>query len=446
MSLTDQALERVRALIAQRARGVVWLDSGRARPESSHTTPPRSYLFSSPQLVLTRHRDRFVELDAELRPRRTIDDPIAWLTEHGAPRGEALGSSQPWSGGIAGYLGFDFAAQLDAISFAPRPEPHLPSLWVGVYDRVEVFEHHPRRAPQSRLSASGRAPIAMAQSLGSPLDEAAASSWYKERVAEAIEAIVKRGDLFEINYTERFQASVERAPIDFYARLRDHAVGDFMGFVDTGQGALLSVSPEQFLSCEQRRLTARPIKGTARRDERSPRRDAELAQALQQSAKDRAENIMIVDLMRNDLTRVCALGSVRAERLCEVESFAGVHHLVSTIQGELAADLTPIEALLACFPAGSITGAPKLRAMEYIDQLEASGRGAYTGSLFYASRCGRLDSNVLIRSVELLDGMATYGAGGAVVARSSPEGEWQEALLKAEVFFRAAAAGEQGLK
>ena len=215
--------------------------------------------------------------------------------------------------------------------------------------------------------------------------------------------------------------------------------------MDAQDFQIASVSPERFLSVEGRRVCARPIKGSRRRAEGDPARDRALAEELLSSAKDRAENIMIVDLMRNDLTQVCRLGSVRAEAICELESFAGIHHLVSTVTGELEPGFGPLDALLACFPAGSITGAPKLRSIETIAQLEGSGRGVYTGSLFYASRHGRLDSSVLIRTAEIVGDQVRYGAGGAVVADSDPELERREALLKVGPLARALGQ-EEGLR
>lgn len=265
-----------------------------------------------------------------------------------------------------------------------------------------------------------------------------AKSHYMESVERSIHAIVELGDLFEINYTERLCADVGVEPFDFYMKMRGVSTGNYMAYLDTGDGwQLASVSPEQFISCQDRHLVTRPIKGTCRRDEHDPVRDKELAETLMASAKDRAENIMIVDLMRNDLTQVCELGSVQATELCGLESFAGVHHLVSTVEGTLAEGLNAMDALLASFPAGSITGAPKLRSMEYIHELELSARGPYTGSMFYVSSCGQMDSSVLIRTAELCDGKALYGAGGAIVSHSDAELEWNEALLKARPFFGA---------
>ena len=215
------------------------------------------------------------------------------------------------------------------------------------------------------------------------------------------------------------------------------ASGEHFGYLRTPEFELASVSPERFLRVEaDGRVITRPIKGSMRRSDDADE-DRSLAEALLASEKDRAENIMIVDLMRNDLTQVCKLGTVEATALCELESFAGIHHLVSTVEGVLEEGFDGLDALLASFPAGSITGAPKLRSIEYIANLEGSARGFYTGSLFYASSHGELDSSVLIRTAEIVDGKARYGAGGAVVADSDPERERLEALLKLAPLERA---------
>lgn len=240
------------------------------------------------------------------------------------------------------------------------------------------------------------------------------------------------GELFEVNYTARFDAQWQGDAISFYDAIAASSSGDYFGLLHTPEFTVASVSPEAFVNVNDGQVETRPIKGTRSRhaDEQA---DADARFALLHSAKDRAENVMIVDLMRNDLTRVCELGSVHVARLCELESYAGVHHLVSTVRGSMRRELRPIDVLLGCFPAGSITGAPKLRAIEIAAELEHSGRGAYTGTMFVATD-ESLRSSVLIRTATLLpDGDRTlveYGAGGAVVADSAPHEEWEEAIAK----------------
>ncbi len=211
--------------------------------------------------------------------------------------------------------------------------------------------------------------------------------------------------------------------------MRRRAAAPFSAYINTDQAQLLCLSPERFLAADQGRILSQPIKGTAARSE-DPQQDAALAQALQHSEKNRAENVMIVDLLRNDLSRSCQPFTVRADRLFELHSFATVHHLVSTVSGQLRADCSPFDALLASFPGGSITGAPKRRAMEIIRELEPHRRGPYCGSVFYLSGCGRMDSNIIIRSFVCSNGDIRAWSGGGIVADSDCEEEFRETEAK----------------
>ena len=206
---------------------------------------------------------------------------------------------------------------------------------------------------------------------------------------------------------------------------------------------MLSFSPERLLRVQKERLQARPIKGTRPRLE-DLQKDQQMAQALLASAKDRAENVMIVDLLRNDLGRVAAIGSVQVPQLCALESYAHVHHLVSVVEAQLASGQDALSALGACFPGGSITGAPKRRAMEVIAELEAGARGVYCGSVGYLDQRGELDMNIAIRTMTAVQGELRFWAGGGIVADSDPDAEYQETLDKVAVFHRelAALAGE----
>lgn len=462
-------LDATRALCTQGARGVLLFDSGRAIDASPHA-PRWSILLHEPSRILTSRDGRYVELVGPERAEHAVDDPIAWLRHFARSERcppvhllDSHGERVPFVGGLAGYLGFEFASMLDDVDFEMALTHHpsmtrAPLLWVGHYEpeQVQLFRHvgpsfsSSTRAISQRITPRIWSEVARDGSW-SLLDERASQEHYQQSVRACIEAIVERGDLFEMSYAERFFAFVGMEPLDFYGEMRRLSTGNHMAYLcDDGAWALASVSPEQFLSCEEDRLVTRPIKGTRRRAPDDPELDARLASELLQSQKDRAENIMIVDLMRNDLTQVCKLGSVRAETICGLESFDGVHHLVSTITGTLEPGYGALDALLASFPAGSITGAPKLRSMEYIADLEQSRRGPYTGSMFYVSRCGRMDSSVLIRTAEIgqsrdasgvMRRCAWYGAGGAVVSRSDAAQEWEEALLKARQFFAVAAMG-----
>jgi len=239
------------------------------------------------------------------------------------------------------------------------------------------------------------------------------------------------GDIFQANLSQRFEARLDESPWSFYRRLRRRNAAPFAAFLDFPEVTVLSASPERFLRVDSEGLVeTRPIKGTRPRGV-GPEHDAALGQALTESAKDRAENLMIVDLMRNDLSRVCVPGSVRVQELFALERYVTVHHLVSTVAGRLAPGTDALDLLRATFPGGSITGAPKLRAMEIIAELESSARGVYCGSIGYLSLTGALDTSIAIRTAIARDGQLSFSAGGGIIADSAPEQEYRETLDKA---------------
>lgn len=399
-----------------------------------------SILVCEPTQWLVERRGEFFEGPSN----RRIDDPVRWIKQHHIP--QEVATDIPFVGGIAGYLGFEFGWRLDQFS-APAQRGRSPQMWVGVFPAAAVFDHRSRRwtvygrdrdavreiaelirhAPPKPKIGIGRAE---AEFDGNGLDD----KDYQKRVRAAVAAIYA-GELFEVNFTERIRGIWRGDRRALYDQLRRRAPGDFGGLVAIEDLLIASVSPEQFLAVDASgRVSSRPIKGTRPRGQ-TDAQDQALAEELLHSAKDRAENIMIVDLMRNDLTRICRPGSIEVSELCELHSYSSVHHLVSTVEGQLSEHFDALDAFLTSFPAGSITGAPKLRAMEWITANERTPRGPYTGSLFYWSDHGRLDSNVLIRSAVLSENALEFGTGGAVVADSSPEQECEEATWKARPFL-----------
>jgi para-aminobenzoate synthetase component 1 len=257
-------------------------------------------------------------------------------------------------------------------------------------------------------------------------------------VARAREYILA-GDIFQVNLSQRFEAPLHGTPWAFYSRLRRRNPAPFAAYFECGDTAVLSASPERFLrAAPDGRVETRPIKGTRPRGA-GPEHDAALGQALTESAKDRAENLMIVDLMRNDLSRVCTPGSVHVPELFALERYATVHHLVSTVVGQLGAGRDALDLLRAAFPGGSITGAPKVRAMEIITECEPSQRGVYCGSIGYWSFTGALDTSIAIRTAVALEGRVYFSAGGGIVSDSTPEQEYRETLDKARGIVEALA-------
>jgi len=259
-------------------------------------------------------------------------------------------------------------------------------------------------------------------------------------VVSKVREYIYAGDIFQANISQRFEAPFDETPWSLYRRLRQHNPAPFAAFLDLPGVAVVSASPERFLQVDPSgRVETRPIKGTRARGF-GPEHDAALAQALTESAKDRAENLMIVDLMRNDLSRVCLAGSVRVSELFTLERYATVHHLVSTVVGDLAPGTDALDLLRAAFPGGSITGAPKLRAMEIIAECEPSRRGVYCGSIGYWSLTGALDTSIAIRTAVVRDGRVYFSAGGGIVADSVPEQEYRETLDKARATIDVLAA------
>jgi para-aminobenzoate synthetase component 1 len=262
---------------------------------------------------------------------------------------------------------------------------------------------------------------------------------YLSAVARVREYILA-GDIFQANLSQRFEAPLREAPWRVYRRLRTMNPAAFGAYMNCGDFQVLSVSPERFLRLSGPKVETRPIKGTRPRG-LGPMHDAMLGQVLTESDKDRAENVMIVDLLRNDLSRVCRPGSVRVPELFSLEHHPTVHHLVSTVVGELEPPADAVALVRATFPGGSITGAPKVRAMEIIAELEPTRRGVYCGSLGYLGANGEMDTSIAIRTCVTTGGRIYFQAGGGIVADSDPEQEYRETLDKARGIIRTLAAG-----
>jgi para-aminobenzoate synthetase component 1 len=247
---------------------------------------------------------------------------------------------------------------------------------------------------------------------------------------------IHAGDVFQVNLSQRLLHPARSSSVDLYCRLRNCNPAPFAGYFDLGEYQIVSASPERFLQVRRRAVEARPIKGTRPRTT-IPEADLFAGSDLLCSEKDRAENVMIVDLMRNDLSRVCRPDSVRVTELCKLEVYGLVQHLVSAVRGELDDAATPLDLLRAAFPAGSITGAPKVRAQEIIAELEPTARGAYCGALGYLAANGALDLSVLIRTITAGRGWWQIPVGGGVVAQSKPNQEYEETWHKAAGMLQA---------
>lgn len=400
-----------------------------------------------------------------------LTDPLAVLENHLKQFwSEPIAGLPPFQGGAAGLFGYDLCHHIEQL---PRPaidEFETPDLAVGFYDWVIAFDHHAKRCwlistgfPETeRARRRQRAEQRIRQVKSWLQAPPSAAPWrcddhvtphqraatgvanvssnfdrtgYLAAIRRAIEYI-HAGDCYQVNLAQRLLHPATVPPLDLYRRLRERNPAPFAAYFDLGNFVIASASPERFLTMRERMIETRPIKGTRPRGKTSAD-DRALADELQRSAKDRAENIMIVDLLRNDLGRVCRYGSVRVPALCRLESYEYVHHLVSEVRGELQPGLTAIDLLRATFPGGSVTGAPKIRAMEIITELEQTARGPYCGCLGYLGFDGSMDANILIRTFTMGRGCLQFPVGGGIVADSIPEHEYDETWHKAEGLLRA---------
>ena len=388
------------------------------------------------------------------------------LQKWAAPAVEGL---QPFQGGVAGLFGYGLAHFIEKVPRSRHDEFEVPELAIGLYDWVLSWDHEKKtchiishgfpaepaqrqqraarritevkdlllRTTGARRHEGGRQPALsreeLAQAWEVPEFPGLLSNFSREdytaAVARSIEYI-RAGDIFQVNLSQRLACPAPGNPVDFYLALRKSNPAPYAGYFDLGEYVVASSSPEQFLSVSGDLVTTRPIKGTCSRGY-TPEEDLSRRGSLGQSSKDQAENVMIVDLLRNDLSRVCRPHSVEVPALYEIERHPTVYHLVSEIRGQLREDCDCLDLLRASFPGGSITGAPKVRAMEIISELEPTARGPYCGSLAWLGFSGGMQSSILIRTATLGRGWLQMPVGGGIVSDSSPEAEYQETLQKA---------------
>jgi para-aminobenzoate synthetase component 1 len=412
-----------------------------------------SMLVTAPRRRLWQEAGQLWIADGDSPARRSALSLWAALRESVTrlPDAASLPAELPFVGGALGYLAYDFG--LAGQGIPPPLTQSLPEAVFGIYDTVLLVDHQAREAwlcaPEDRMvqalaewqprlaceTACSPDPSFQVQGPVRPL-------WSRGDYASAfgrVQDYIQAGDCYQVNLAQPFAVPYAGSPWSLYQRLRAVNPAPFSAYLSLPQGEVLSFSPERLLRVQQDRLQVRPIKGTRPRLG-APQEDQQMAQALLASPKDRAENVMIVDLLRNDLGRVAATGSVQVPQLCALESYAHVHHLVSVVEARLAPGRDALSALEACFPGGSITGAPKRRAMEIIAELEAGARGLYCGSIGYLDQRGGLDMNIAIRSMTAVQGDLRFWAGGGIVADSDPDAEYQETLDKVAVFHRELAA------
>jgi len=363
----------------------------------------------------------------------------------------------PFEGGAVGYFAYDLGYRIEQFSRTQSPCP-IPTMQVGIYDWALVVDHqlrqsylvshqhHPATAQQwpqlvellTAPMASGTTENIQPFSLHGEVQSNLTESQYAQAF-QAIQQYIHAGDCYQVNLAQRFRIQASGDAFSTYCALRQLSPAPFMAMMNLGTAKqplqILSASPERFLRVLGGAVETRPIKGTRARLAQ-PDLDAAQADQLKNSRKDQAENLMIVDLLRNDLGKVCEIGSVQVSELFKLESYANVHHLVSTVRGKLAAGKSAIDLLRACFPGGSITGAPKLRAMQIIEALEPDARGVYCGAIAYIGFDGNMDSNIPIRTAVYQQGQFDFWAGGGIVADSELAKEYQETWDKASAMLK----------
>lgn len=390
--------------------GLVALDSGLGQDRNGRY----DIISALPSLLLTEvadQADMFARVQQALRQQRPERPPP-----------DAL-NALPFSGGALGYFAYDGSANIGIYHWAIVVDHHqqhttlfaLPGCSSQTWEQVKACLTQDVRAPSE---------FTLAKAFESNFDAAQYAAAF-ERIQDYIHA----GDCYQVNLAQRFASGYAGDPLSAYLRLRGSIHSPFAGFMRTASGAVLSFSPERFIQVRDTQVLTQPIKGTRPRSQ-DPVRDRALARELQDSAKDRGENLMIVDLLRNDLGTLCAIGSIKVEKLFELHSFTNVHHLVSSIRARLAPEHEALELLRNCFPGGSITGAPKRRAMEIIAELEPDARQVYCGSLGYMGFDGNLDSNIMIRTLLCTQGEIYCWGGGGIVADSVCDQEYQECFDK----------------
>jgi para-aminobenzoate synthetase component 1 len=411
---------------------------------------------------------------------------IEQLWQQFAPPAAAHADLPPFQGGLAGLLSYDLNRSLERVPAAKFEDLQTPALAMGAYDVVVAFDHLEHRAwlisqglpeveplarreraearladfkkrlfaspppttqpavatmapgfatepPRHSMRFEDLAPQFPMPMLGVTSNLSAAA--YREMVRRGVDYI-HAGDVFQVNLSQRLLHAATSSSLDLYLRLRERNPAPYAGYFDLGEWQICSASPECFLTVRDRQVETRPIKGTRGRSP-TPEADLFAGDDLTASEKDRAENVMIVDLMRNDLSRVCTAESVHIEQLCRLETYAFVKHLVSVVRGELRPECSPLDLLRASFPGGSITGAPKVRAMEIIAELESTARGPYCGSLAYLGFDGAMDASILIRTITAGRGWWQLPVGGGIVAQSDPDDEYRETWHKAHGMLKA---------
>lgn len=428
--------------------GFIFLDSGFPNIELGRF----DIIAADPYMQITT-RGKITECTQSKNQWQTGDDPFDVLQRYLGDDVEH-DPTLPFVGGALGYFSYDLGRRLEDLPATAEHDLTLPEMQIGLYDWAVIVDHQEKKSwlvGQGRDEKTFENWDAINKKIIKKLEEPAAakiidpfkvdseitSNFTKENYAKAFDRIkhyIHEGDCYQVNLAQRFTADVSGDPWEAYLTLRTMNPAPFAAYMATDDGFVLSSSPERFLLIRDDYVETKPIKGTRPRSD-DPKRDQELAEELRNSKKDQAENVMIVDLLRNDIGKNCATGSVSVPHLFAIESYKTIHHLVSTVTGRLAEGKHVLDLIKGAFPGGSITGAPKLRSMEIIEELEPHRRSVYCGSIGYISFDGQSDTNIAIRTMIWNQDKIYFQAGGGIVMDSEMESEYQETYDKAEAML-----------
>ncbi len=429
----------------------MWLDSG----QSEHIDACFDILVWQPEVTLCTYGDKtHIHHTKTDKIAISEDDPLSLLENVQQQILTKLPSSKqklPFLGGALGYFSYDLGRRFEKLPTQAEQDINLPEMAVGIYSQAIIFDHKRKQyflicqeEKRPALESFLQTFIKAKQSQAKEQDNFVLTSSWQSNMDKAsyiekfnqVQQFLSSGDCYQINLSQRFSANYQGNEFQAYLALRRENKAPFSAFIRLERAAILSVSPERFLQLSQGRVQSKPIKGTMPRST-DKQQDKKNALQLASSIKDRAENVMIVDLLRNDISKVCKANSVVVPKLFDIESFPAVHHLVSTVEGQLAEQYDACDLLRGAFPGGSITGAPKIRAMEIIEQLEPHRRSVYCGSIGYISNCGTMDTSITIRTLicqeseeENRHGKIYCSAGGGLVADSIATSEYQETFDK----------------
>ncbi len=419
----------------------MWLDSC----ESSHVDSRYDILVWQPSITLTTYGDTTIVENTVTSSRyQSQADPLLLIKQEQKTLFSTISiipSDLPFSGGTLGYFSYDLGKRFEVIQQQTQKDISVPEMAVGIYQQAIIFDKQTQLFwllcdDDQRESISQTFTQALQKMLPPQEKFQLKSSWQSNMQAEQyrekfnkVQDYLLSGDCYQINLAQRFSAQYNGSEYQAYCALRHENKAPFSAFLRFENSTILSISPERFLQLSGDKVQSKPIKGTRPRSSNAVV-DEKNARELQHSSKDKAENLMIVDLLRNDISRVCQPGSVKVPEIFAIESFPAVHHLVSTVVGTINSEFDGSDLLRAAFPGGSITGAPKIRAMDIIEELEPNQRSVYCGSIGYLSACGRMDTSITIRTLICHNQNIYCWAGGGLVADSNVDSEYQETYDK----------------